>query len=155
MVDGAVGSLIFSDTNSADTVLTIGGASVANPSVLNFEVGSAADLLVLTSGKLAVNPGGGLINVTPVNGFGPGTYDLIEFPAGQASGLNNLLLTTPTIGGYPAYLQPTATTEELVVTPEPSALALLAAGGICLVGYGLRRKKRSLSPERFIPTPTP
>ena len=152
LVDGAVGTLTFSDSNSADTVLTIGGLAVGNPSVLNFEVSSAADLLVLSSGKLAVNPGGGLIEITPLDGFGPGTYDLIDFPEGQASGLDNLLLNTPTIDGYLAYLQPTATAEELVVTPEPSTLALLAAGALGLLGYGWRRRRaarRTAKPAAF------
>jgi autotransporter-associated beta strand protein len=152
LVDGAVGTLTFSDTNSADTVLTIGGPAVANPSILNFEVGSAADLLVLSAGKLVVNPGGGLINIIPLEGFGPGTYDLIDFTAGQASGLNNLLLDTPTINGYSAYLQPTATAEELVVTPEPSTVALLAASAIGLIGYGLRKQRmarRTAKPAAF------
>jgi autotransporter-associated beta strand protein len=146
LVDGTIGTLTFSDTNAADNVLTIGGTATASPSILNFEVGSAADLLVLSSGKLVVNPGGGLINITPLDGFGPGTYDLIDFSASQASGLNNLLLNTPTIDGYSVYLQPTATAEELVVTPEPSTLALLGAGTISLIGWAWRRRqKRSMS----------
>jgi autotransporter-associated beta strand protein len=145
LVDGAIGTLTFSDTNSADTVLTVGGAAVANPSILNFEVGSAADLLVLSAGKLVVNPGGGLINITPLDGFGPGTYDLIDFLTGQASGLNSLRLNTPTIDGYPAYLQPTATAEELVVVPEPGTLALLmvaVCGAAVYQGVRSRRKKQ-------------
>ncbi len=92
-----------------------------------------------------VNPGGGLINITPLDGFGPGTYDLIDFLTGQASGLNSLRLNTPTIDGYPAYLQPTATAEELVVVPEPGTLALLmvaVCGAAVYQGVRSRRKKQ-------------
>ena len=39
LVDGAIGTLTFSDTNSADTVLTIGGAAAGNPSVLKLRGG--------------------------------------------------------------------------------------------------------------------
>jgi autotransporter-associated beta strand protein len=141
LADGLAAALTLSDPNPAHTVLTLGGASAGRPSALKFEVGTTADCILITSGKLAVNRGGALIKITPLDDFGPGVYDLIEFPAGQAGGLANLTLATTTLpGGYTLSLQSTPTAEQLVVTPEPSTFALLAAGALGLVGYGWRRR---------------
>ena len=149
---GAIATMTFTDSTVTDTDLSVGGTSLGAESVLDFRVGSSADRLLLESGKFVVNPGGGLIEITPEPGLATGTYDLIDFNAGQASGLNNLFLYTPTIDGYSAHLQSTATAEELVITPEPAALVLLAAGGIGLVGYGWWRRrtaKRTAKPTAF------
>ena len=87
-------------------------------------------------------------NVTPQAGFGPGTYTLID--AGSISGSLGAS-TSGTIGGYPATLavQSSGSDQDLVlnVTPEPSTLALLAAGAMGLAGYvwRQRRRRRSLS----------
>ena len=90
-----------------------------------------------------VQPGGGTIVVMPLSGFGPGTYDLIDFPAGNANWLGNLTLSTTTLSGFTLSLQQTSTAEQLVVTavPEPSTLALLAAGAVGLLAYGWRRRR--------------
>ena len=55
LTDGAIGTLTLSDTNAADTVLSIGGTA-GNPAVLYFEVGTTADGIVLSAGKVAVQP---------------------------------------------------------------------------------------------------
>ena len=78
-----------------------------------------------------MNAGGGIVNITPLSGFGPGTYDLINFAPGQASGLANLMLSTAGLPGSFSYqLQSTATAEQLVVTPEPGGVLLLLIGGM-------------------------
>jgi autotransporter-associated beta strand protein len=144
LVDGAPGTLTLSDAISTDTVLTLGGSAAGSLSLLDFEVGASADRILVTAGKLVVNPGGGIINITPLAGFGPGTYDLMDFLSGQASGLGNLTLGTPTLPGYTLQLQSTPTAEQLVVqaVPEPGTLALLAAGLACGAVVWLRRKGR-------------
>ena len=89
-VDGQIGTLTLTDTNAADTVLTLGGTAAGKPSLLDFELGTAADRILLSAGKLAVNPGGGKINLTVLGSVATGTYDLIDYGAGQASGLGAL-----------------------------------------------------------------
>ncbi len=78
LVDGTIGTLTLSDPTAADTVLTLGGIAPGSPSILNVELGTTADRILLSAGKLAVNPGGA-INVTPLGSFGMGTYDLHRF----------------------------------------------------------------------------
>jgi fibronectin-binding autotransporter adhesin len=120
LIDGFAATLQLIDGNSADTVLTLGDISAGAGSALNFEVGGTSDLISNLTGKLAVNPGGGIISITPLGGFSSGTYDLIRFAPGQASGLSNFSLATPTLpGGFTLALQSTPTAEQLVVTPEP------------------------------------
>jgi hypothetical protein len=107
-------------------------------------VGAIADRILVTAGKVVVNPGGSLIGITALPGFGPGTYDLMDFPNGQASGLGNLTLGTPTLPGYALSLQSTPTAEQLVVAvPEPGTLALLAAGAIGLIAWTRRCRRAS------------
>jgi len=100
LADGMIGTLMFSDPSAADTVLTLGGLTVGSPSAFTFEVGAVADRIQVTAGKVAVNPGGSLIGITALSGFGPGTYDLLDFPNGQASGLGYLSLATTSLNGY-------------------------------------------------------
>ena len=142
LVDGTVGTLTLSDPNAADTVFAIGTGAVGSPSLLDFEVGATADRILVTAGKVAVNSGGGTIDITPLKGFGPGTYDLIDFLSGQASGLGNLSLATTSVNGYTLSLRSGPTAEQLVVSsvPEPATLGLLAAAVAC--GLAAWRRKR-------------
>ncbi len=76
-------------------------------------------------------------NFTYLAGFGRGTYTLIN--AGSISGSLGAN-TTGIIDGYPATLAVQGNNLVLIV-PEPSALALLAAGALSLLGYRWRRRK--------------
>lgn len=139
LMDGAPGTLRLTNANPSDTVLTLGGAT-GNPSAMNFEVGSAgADRLLLDAGKLLVNSGGAIIDITPLAGFGAGSYPLINFNSGQATGLSFLSLSTSTLAGYSLSLQMTPTAVQLVAVPVPevSGFWLLA-----LVGAGLLKRRR-------------
>jgi autotransporter-associated beta strand protein len=145
LTDGMIDTLTFSDIYAADTVLTLGGSTAGNPSALNFDLGPSADNIQITAGKLAVNPGGGVINITALSGIHTGVYDLIDFPIGHASGLTWLSLGTTTLpGGYQLSLQTTPTAEQLVVSsvPEPSTFALLVVGAVGLAACGWRRRRR-------------
>jgi autotransporter-associated beta strand protein len=116
LVDGAIGTLTLSDPNPADTVLALGGSVAGSPSVLNFEVGAAADCIQAVAGKVVVNPGGASINVTALPGLALGNYDLIDFVSGQASGLGSLSLATTLLGPYALSICATPTSEQLVVS---------------------------------------
>jgi fibronectin-binding autotransporter adhesin len=139
LVDGASSVLTLSNPSASATDLTLGG-TVGNSSLLDMEVGATSDEILLTNGKLLVNPGGAQINIVPLTGFNAGVYDLFVFQPGQASGLANLTLTTTNIGGYTLSLQSTSTAEQLVVVPEPDLISLLVIGAAALTAC--RRRSR-------------
>lgn len=116
LVNGTTGTLTLQSASSTN-LLTLGG-STGNSSGLAFEIGSAgaSDQVVLSGGKLVVNAGGARIDLTGLSGFGTGTYDLITFGAGQASGLNNLYLGTTAGGGFSYSLVQGATAVQLAVS---------------------------------------
>ncbi len=138
-------TLTLSDPSAGDTVLTLGGVTAGSPSAIAFEVGSLADRIWATNGKVLVQPGGASISITPLSGFGPGTYDLMDFLSNQASWLGNLSLATTSLNGYTLHLQSTPIAEQLVVqsVPEPSTLALLGVGALGLLACAWRRRKQT------------
>jgi autotransporter-associated beta strand protein len=89
-----------------------------NSSLLNFELGSTSDKLIV-SGNLAL---GGILNVTNATGFGPNTYTLITY-SGTLTG--NL----PTIGALPAGFVATISTNTpgqvnlIVQLPSPPTIS--------------------------------
>jgi len=86
---------------------------------------------------------------TPLAGFGPGTYILVD--AGSINGSLGTN-TTGTIDGLPATLSIDPVQHDLVltVTPEPSTLTLLAAGAVGLAGYGLQRRRMTKRTARQV-----
>jgi autotransporter-associated beta strand protein len=141
LTDGAAGTLRLTNPDTTATAWQVGGAA-GNPSLLTFEVGAAgADRVQIDAGKLVVNPGGGVVTITPLPGFGPGTYTLATFAAGQATGLENLSLSSASLNGYTLSLQSTPTALQLAVVPEPAGVGLAALGAAGL--RALRRRRRT------------
>lgn len=94
-------------------------AAATRPTHSDHKCGLSADHILLTAAKLLGNPGGATINITPLDDFHAGVYDLITFNAGQATGLDRLSLGTAALPGYKLSLQSTPMAERLVVSAVP------------------------------------
>jgi autotransporter-associated beta strand protein len=136
LTDGQAATLRLTNPGSAETVLTLGGVA-GSPSAMTFEIGLTADRIQIDTGKILVNPGGASITITGLPGLTNGTYDLIAFPSGQATGLSFLSLTSASVSGYSISLQTTPTSLQVVVVPEPMTM-----GGIALVAMAWLAKRR-------------
>jgi fibronectin-binding autotransporter adhesin len=115
LVNGSTGTLTIQDT----VVLTSGSS-------LSFEIGSglSSDKVAITNGASLLVTGPVTLNITGLSGFGIGTYDLLTFGSGLASGLNNFSLGTTPGGGYSFSLGNTTTSEFLTVSlAAPTATA--------------------------------
>ena len=105
------------------------------------------DKVSMPSSTLTLNGQGfSNFNFTPLAGFGPGSYTLVN--AASITGLGSN--TSGTIDGLPATLAVSHNDLVLTVVPEPSTLALLGSGLLGLAVVYLRRlgaKQRSSPPR--------
>lgn len=84
---------------------------------------------------------------TPLGGFAPGQYPLIDFQGLGGTGLGSDI--SGMVGGvYPANLAIQGNELVLNVVPEPGTLGLLGAGVMGLVGWGRWRRKGQASTFR-------
>ena len=147
VVEQSVATPIEQQVNGVDHMIYMRSVNSSDGRMslnVTFEVGvSGADRVLLDAGKLVVNPGGAIITITPLAGFGTGTYDLVSFDSGQASGLEHLSLFSTTLNGFSLSLQPTPTAVVLVVTPvpEPAGIGLVALGAFGLNRLYHRRRR--------------
>jgi T5SS/PEP-CTERM-associated repeat protein/autotransporter-associated beta strand protein len=133
-----VGTLTFSN-----------GLTLNNGAILDFQLGTLSDLIMVTGGPLT-GPGtlGGItLNLSNSSGFGAGTYTLLNYTSASSTtnfGADRFTLGS-TIAGYTYNL--TANSGLLQLTamtaiPEPSTYALLV--GACTLAMAWVRRRRSL-----------
>ncbi len=134
---GAGGHLAPGD---APGMLTLTGSlSLLSGAKMDYELDTPldSDMVLMTSGALSL---GGQqfadFNFTPLAGFAPGSYTLID-----AGSINGSLGsgTAGTIDGLPASIAVQGGNLVLTAVPEPSALALLACGLLVGSVFALRR----------------
>ena len=132
--------------------MTITGAlGLAQGAMMDYELDAPGTSDLILAGNLALNGQQfSDFDFTWTSNFGPGTYDLIESGSVPSGVLGNS--TSGTIDGYSANLAVQG--DDLVLdvspTPEPSTLALLAAGALGLLVYGWRRRAtRTAKPAAF------
>ncbi len=128
--------------DSVGTLNMSGSLILEAGAVMDYELDTPSTSDMISCGSLALNLQQiSDFNITPTANFGPGTYDLIAFGSYSGSlGAN----TSGMIDGYTATLAIQGNNDlVLIVTPEPSTLALLAAGAVGAVGYGLRWRRKS------------
>jgi formylglycine-generating enzyme required for sulfatase activity len=128
--------------NSPGKLLLSGSLSLLGGAVMDYELDTplTSDEVLMSGGSLALNGQEfGDFNFTPLAGFGPGTYDLID--AGSITGSLGSG-TSGTIGGYQANLAVQGNDVVLNVVPEPSTLVLMAVGAVTLLGL-LRRRQNA------------
>ena len=115
--------------------------------MLDYELGSPADSdeVLMPTGLLALNNQQFTdFNFTPLSGFGPGEYTLID--AGSISGSLGSG-TSGTIDDYQANIAVQGDSLVLNVVPEPGTLALLGVAVTAFVSMLVPKLKRRFSPR--------
>ena len=113
--------------NSTDTVMQLAGPVA----------GSQYDQINVT-GQLVL---AGDLDVVLLNGFQPQAGESFQLFDGQLSGTFDQVTLPALSNGLSWNTSNLDATGTISVTPEPSSLVLLAASGVGLLGYGLRRRR--------------
>jgi fibronectin-binding autotransporter adhesin len=131
--------------NSPGTLTFTGGLAFGSGAIINFELGTLSDLIVVSGGTLS-GPASGTItlNLTDSGGFAAGTYTLIDATGATLSsiGATTFDLGT-TIAGYTYVITQSDNTFLLTATaiPEPATIAALL-GLAALTLASTRRRRR-------------
>jgi autotransporter-associated beta strand protein len=137
--------------SSPGTLTFTGGLTLDAGAILNFELGTASDLIAVTGGTLT-GPSSGTVtlNLADSGGFTAGTYTLFDYTAATASDFDVTDFTLgTTIAGYDYSLGLLNSTLQLTAVsavPEPSTYAvILGLGALGFVVWRKRRRSRTPS----------
>jgi len=139
--------------NSPGTITFTNGLTLTAGSILDFQLGTASDLIRVSGGTLT-GPGGGgdiILNLSNSGGFAAGTYPLFNYAG--TTGTSGFALSDftfgSTIAGFDHSLGFNGSTLELTssisAVPEPSTYAALA-GATMLAFAGWRGRSRVSRP---------
>jgi autotransporter-associated beta strand protein len=127
-------------------ILTLSGTlSLLSGAVMDYELATPlnSDEVYMPTSLLSLNGQQfSDFNFTPLGGFGPGTYTLVD--AGSVSGGLGAS-TSGFINGWPANLGIQGNDLVLTVVPEPGTTMLVLVGGLCLLGYLMRSQIYTVS----------
>lgn len=136
--------------NSPGTITFTNNLSLEAGAVLDFELGTISDLILVNGGTLfgSASTGGITLNLSDAGGFGPATYTLFDFTGATLSDFD---LTDFTIGSSPAgytyslaFAGNTLALTAATAVPEPATVALgLGLAGLVAVLVRRRRLVRS------------
>jgi autotransporter-associated beta strand protein len=130
----------LSPGDALGTLSISGSLILATGAALDYELDTPSTSDMIACGSLVLNGQQfSDFNFSWTANFAPGVYDLIE--AGSAPSGSLGTSTSGTIDGLPATLSLQDNDLVLTIVPEPSSLALLAAGAVGLIGWARRRFK--------------
>lgn len=134
---------ILAPGDSVGTLTFTNGLTLNSGAVLNFDLGTTSDLLVVNGGVLAGPSSGNVtLNLTDAGGLTAATYDLFTFTGATLSGFDAsdfTLGTAPTGWNYTFGL--TANSLQLTVTAVPEPTTYAAIFGTLALGCILLRRR--------------
>ncbi len=149
--NGSIGGLALIEAGahlapgiSPGTLTFNGGLTLQDGAILDFELGTASDLVDITGGTFTgAGTGGVTLNLSDAGGVAIGTtYVLIDWSGATGDvgvELDDFVLGPGSLRGD---LQLTPTTLQFTHVPEPGSLILFALGGLALLMRGRRRKRK-------------
>jgi len=135
--------------NSPGTLTFTNGLTLDAGAVLDFQLGTTSDLILVTGGTLtgSASAGGITLNLADAGGFTAASYTLFDFSGATTSSFTASDFTLgSTLAGYTYQLAIVGSTLQLISTasavPEPSTFAVLAGlSALGLVAYRRRRTR--------------
>ena len=133
--------------NSPGTLTFTGGLTLNDGTILDFQLGTTSDLIVVSGGTLSGPSSGKLtVNLTDSGGFTAGTYTLIDATGATLTSIGATAFDLDaTIAGYDFTFAQNGNLFQLIAVataiPEPSTFAALA-GVLTLALAGWRRHRQ-------------
>ena len=129
--------------HSPGTITFAGGLAFESGAIVDFELGAASDLILVTGGILSGPDSGQIIfNLTNAGAFTGGTYTLVDWTGASLDGFSaSDIVLGSTISGYYYSIAQNGSTLQLtaVQVPEPGTSAFLWVASLGAVFYRRRR----------------